>query len=450
MFNKSSYKMDIVNGPLLKNMVLYALPLMATFMLQMLFSAADTIVVGKFAGEIPLAAVGSTSSLIFMFTVLFNGLATGTNVLVAKEIGANNKDGVKKAVHTSLLVGIFGGLIISILSYFLCKPALMLMNTPLSIIDHSTTYMRIYLSGSIFIFEYNFGAAILRAKGDTKRPLYYLLISGLINVILNLVFVVAFNMEVKGVALATVISQVVSCFLVIRSLINDNDMTRINIEDLKFNPYIFLEILKIGIPAAIQGAAFSLTNLVVQSAINSFDSSTIVAGNTAALNIENFIYIGIEGFTIACVTFTSQCIGANRKDRILPIFTISMILNTICAFSIGFIAYTFGDFFLSLYTNDLYVIEIGKLRLYWVGVFLFLNGCLDVFSNSLRGMGHTVIPAAIMMFGIIAVRIFWIYNIFPMFNTLESIYQCFPVSWLVTCLIDTIFYIVVYNKEMNS
>lgn len=448
--SRNSKQMDIVNGPLLKNIIIFALPLMATNLLQMMFNAADSVIVGKFAGEHCLAAVGATSSLIFLFTSLFNGLATGTNVIVARAIGSGDEDKIRKACRTSIMFGMFGGLFLMAAVFFFAKPLLTLMSTPSDIIDLSVLYMRIYFVGAPFILTYNFGAAILRAKGDTRRPLYFLAISGGLNVILNYIFVVFLNMTVSGVALATVISQAVSCFLVMASLSKENDATRVVITSLEFDVETAGELLRIGIPAGLQGMAFSLTNVVVQSSINSFGSSAIVAGNTAANNLENFIYIGMMAFMNATITFTSQCLGAGRKDRILPILFMTLILDMASAVIVATFMYLNGSFFLSFFTDSKEVIEMGMLRLFYVGIFLFLNGALDVLGCSMRGMGYSSIPMFVMFGGIIGVRMLWLLYYFPLHRTLATIYMCFPISWLVTMTIDIIIYIPIYRKVMRS
>ena len=273
MKQSSKHTIDMVNGPLMKNIILFALPLMFTNFLQMLFTAADTIVVGKFAGEISLAAVGATGSVIFGFTAIFNGLSVGTNVIVARLLGAQDEKQVSTTVHTSITMGIFGGIFVAIAGLFLANPLLTLMSTPSDIIHLSTLYVQIYLSGSIFLIVYNFGAAILRSKGDTKRPLYFLMISGIINVVLNFIFVVFFHWDVAGVAYATIISQAISAVLVILTLIKENDCTHLDLKKLAIDFSVAAEIIRIGVPAGLQGFVFSLSNVVVQSNINSFDSS---------------------------------------------------------------------------------------------------------------------------------------------------------------------------------
>lgn len=373
---------DMVHGPLLKNIWVFAVPLMLTNFLQMLFNAADTVIVGRFAGQQALAAVGATGSLCFLLISLFNGLSMGSNVLIARYLGAEDQRNVERAVHTAITMSALCGALLMVLGYFLSRPMLELMSTPADIIDLSELYMRIYFVGTFFSLIYNFGASILRAKGDTKRPLYFLSISGATNVLLNLLFVIVFKMSVAGVAIATAISHAISAVLVCVSLVKENDSTRIHFNKLGIDLSMAWNIIRIGIPAGVQGMVFSLSNVVIQSSINSFGSSAIVAGNSAAGNVESFVYIGMMAFTQACMTFTSQNIGARNYPRVKETMKLTMILTMISAMSISFIMWFFGDFFLGLYTTDAAVIEVGKIRLTYVVLPLVLNAILDIFVAS--------------------------------------------------------------------
>ena len=441
---------DLIRGSLLKNIILFALPLMVMNLLQMMFNAADSIIVGKFAGENYLAAVGVTASLIFLFVSLFQGLATGTNVVVAREIGAGNDEAITRACRTSFVIGLWGGLFLTVAVYLLAPVLLALMDTPTEIIDYSVAYLRIYFMGAVFVLNYNFGSAILRAKGDTRRPLYFLAISGVTNVLLNYVFVVFFSLNVYGVALATVISQALSCVLVLLSLSKEADSTRFAISELSFDGAMALQLVRIGIPAGIQGVAFSFTNVVIQSSLNSFDSANIIAGNTAANNMENFIYIGMMAFNNATITFTSQFMGAKRYERLLPVLFITLFLNMLSSIVVSGIVYYHGSFFLAFFTDSPEVIAYGMVRLFYVGLFLFLNGALDVLSSAMRGMGYSFTPTAIMMAGIIGIRLFWLWTYFPSHPYLEVVYQCFPISWLFTVFIDILVYIYIYRKAVKG
>ena len=444
-----THSIDMINGPLLKNIILFAVPLMFTNFLQILFNAADTIVVGKFAGETALAAVGATGSIVFLITSLFNGLSTGSNVVIARYIGLKKDDLTSKAVHTSIVMALGGGILLTVIGVVFAKTFLLAMSTPDDIVDLSNLYMQIYFCGSLFLLVYDFGAAVLRSKGDTQRPLYYLFAGGILNVVLNLIFVIVFQMSVAGVAIATVVSQAVSAGLVMMTLLREEDATRIDIHQLKLDNTIAWDILKIGFPAGIQGVVFSLSNVVIQSNINSFDSSTIVAANSAAANIENFTYIGTMAFTQATITFTSQNIGAGKKEAVLKIMLVTLALTVSSSFLIGVLVYGFGDTFLGFYTNDAIVRGYGMIRLKYVVLWLFLNGILDVFVCSMRGMGISTLPTVLMIIGICGVRLVWLYFAFPYYHTLESIYICFPISWLFTSVIQFVLWLWVYKKNIK-
>ncbi len=444
--NSKSRTMDMANGPLLKNIFIFAIPLIFTNILQMLFNSADTIIVGKFAGDQALAAVGATGSIVFLITSLFNGLATGTNVIVARYIGTGNKDKIKDSIHTSIALATAGGVVLTFVGLFFSKLFLQMMDTPSDFIDLSATYMRIYFLGVIFLLLYNFGSAILRSRGDTQRPLYFLMLSGALNVVLNFITVKFMNLSVIGAAAATVASEAVSAFLVLRVLVNEKDSTKLDLRHLYFDKESFLEILRIGIPAGLSGAVFALSNVVIQSSINSFDSTDIVAGNSAGANIENFVYIGYMAFNQATITFTSQCMGAGRLDRIKEIMVKTLILVVIGAVVMGVAVYLSGPLVLTLYTDKPAVIDVGMIRIKYVAALLVFNGILDVFVNSLRGMGSSSLPTILMIIGICGVRLLWIYTMFPLHRTLETIYLCFPLSWIVTSIVEFILWIIVYRK----
>lgn len=441
---------DMVNGPLMKNLFAFAVPLMFTNFLQILFNAADTIVVGKFAGEHALAAVGATGSIVFLLTALFNGLSTGSNVVIAKLLGSKDDERISKAVHTSLAIAMLGGAFLAIIGIFFAKILLEAMSTPSDIIDLSDLYMKIYFAGAFFLLIYNFGAAVLRSKGDTKRPLYFLMFSGVLNVGLNLFFVIVLKMSVAGVALATVISEAVSAGLVVHTLLHEEDATRLEWKKLKPDWHISLEIMKVGIPAGIQGMVFSISNVVIQSSINSFGSSTIVAGNSAGGNIEGFVYIGMMSFTQATITFTSQNYGAKNYGAIKKILNSTLLLTTLSGFLVGFIVWFFGDFFLSLYTNDPQVMAVGMIRLTYVALLLGLNGILDVYVCSMRGMGYSTLPTIIMLLGICGVRLIWIWTVFPIHPTLEVIYMCFPISWIATSIVQAILWHYTHHRLIKE
>ena len=442
---KQSQKIDMINGPLLKNIIRFSIPLMVSSCLQMLFNSADTIIVGKFSGQEALAAVGATGSLIFFMIAIFNGLSIGSNVVIAHMIGRKEKDGIHDAVHTSYFLALSGGLFLTILGFLLAKPLLSLVGTPDNIIDLSVRYMRIYFLGSVFMLVYNFGGSILRSEGDTKRPTYYLAISGVLNVFLNILFVVGLEMSVAGVAIATVISQAIAAILVTRYLMKDTSSKHLNLKDIKFHKDIAKEMISIGVPAGLQGMLFSISNIVIQSSVNSF-GSVVVAGNSAAVNIEGYVYIGMDAFIQAAITFTSQNVGARNKKNIRKILLTTMWLTILSGFLVGFLGWFNGDKLLSLFTNDQAVIDAGKYRLQWVCLFLFINGWLDVFVGSMRGMGHSNLPTIVTLTLICGLRLAYLWGYFPHHHTLANLYLCFPISWIVTLIAQAILWLYYYKK----
>ena len=441
---------DMVNGPLLKNICIFSVPLMLTNLVQMMFNAADAVVMGRFAGQQALAAVGATSSLCFLLISLFNGLSVGSNVVIARYLGANDLGKVEKSVHTSIATALLSGVFLMIVGFFASRPLLQMMSTPTDIIDLSELYMRIYFVGTFFTLIYNFGAAIFRSVGDTKRPLYFLLISGVIKVVLSLLFVIVFQWGVAGVALSTAIGQAIAAAMVCLTLIKEKGPHHLDFKKLSIDVPMALDIIKIGVPAGIQGMVFALSNVVIQSSINSFNSSVIVAGNSAANNIENFVYIGMSAFTQACITFTSQNIGAHKLQRVGTICNQSMILTILSAASIGFLAWFFGEFFLGLYTPDAAVVEAGMVRLLWVTMPLWLNGVLDVFVASMRGFGYSTGPTILTIVGICGVRLTWIWTVFQLHRSLDVIYMCFPLSWIITSIVLGLYWFKCYRKLMKT
>ena len=437
---------DIVNGPLLSSMLKFAFPLMLTNFLSNLFSAVDTIVVGQHAGSEALAAVGATGSLIFMVSSLFNGLSMGASVVVGQMIGRGNESRAKETVETAFIMAASSGLFLSMVGLFLSKSLLRMVSTPANILDQSALYMRIYLGGAIFMLIDNFGAARLRAKGDTLRPLYYIIASGLTNVVLNLIFVTRLHLGTAGVAFATLISQAVSAILVTYSLITTKDITQLDLKHMRFNGRTALEILRIGVPSGIQSMMFSISNVVMQSSINSFSSSDIIAGNTAGSNLENFCYIAMMAFTQACISFTSQNYGARKYEKLKKVMYVSLVLVIIGALTVAGIIWVFHKPLLSLYTNDPEVVRIGTLRVLYVILPLFLNGILDVFAGSLRGMGKSSLPMIIMVVGICGVRLAWLWGFFPTHRALEVIYLSYPLSWFITSVLEFILWNYVYHK----
>ncbi len=447
---KKSYHLDMTQGNLLKNIFLFSVPLMLMNCLQMIFNAADTIVVGKYSGETALAAVGATSSVIFLLLSLFNGLAVGTNIVVSKYIGAQDDKNTSMATHTSICISIIVGIVLMIIGVLLAKPLLILMDTPDNLLYFSCLYMRIYFGGIIFTLVYDFATAILRSAGDTKRPLYYLAIAGALNVVLNLLFVIVFHMGVAGVALATVISQAISAGLTLYTLVHEDNATRLYFKQIKMDKEISLEILKIGVPASVQSLVFSFSNVVIQSSLNSFQDSYLIAGNSAALNLENFVYIGIDSFNKATATFTAANVGSNNIKQIKKILWMTMLLDVFSGLLISGIIYLNGHFFLSMYTNSSDVISLGMYRLTFVTLLLPIQGIGDSFIASSRGMGYSTVPTLVMLIGICGVRLIWLWTIFASIHSLQTLYLCFPISWLTTGIVEGLIWIKCYKQFMET
>ncbi|MBP5279181.1 MAG: MATE family efflux transporter, partial [Erysipelotrichaceae bacterium] len=376
-------ELDIVNGPLLRNMMMFVWPIMLANILQITFNFADTIVVGKFASEKALAAVGTTAPITIFFTWGLQGLSMGANVYISRMIGSRKTDRIKNAVFCALLIGFTAGTIISFVGIVFADMFLKLLETPTDIIGYSSIYLRIYFSCCIAIGTFDFSTAVLRANGDTRRPTLYLAVSGVLNVILNLLFVLVLGMNVEGVAIATVISQFFACFMALSRLIRNRDLI---IDKTLFDKDITVTMLKYGIPSAIQNQMFSFSNMIIQSSINSFGSD-FVAANTAANTIEEYVYVFVDAFPQASLTFTSQLYGAGRIRKIRDMIIQALLLCFIGAFTIGMIIYLNGTFFLGLMSNDEVIINLGMYRLRYVTIFLFMNGLLDVVVNSIRGFG---------------------------------------------------------------
>lgn len=446
---KNKYEIDMCNGPLLGKILVFAIPLMLSGILQLLFNAADIVVVGRFAGNEALAAVGSTSSLINLLVNVFMGLSVGANVLVARFYGAGQNRELKEMVHTAIMTALVSGLILVVLGCTLAGPALRLMGTPDDVIDKSILYMRIYFVGMPVMMAYNFGGAVLRAVGDTKRPLYYLLIAGVANVILNLVFVIIFHMSVAGVALATVISQAISAVLVLRCLIVTDAAYQLDLRGLKIYPDKLMKMIQIGIPAGLQGALFSISNVLIQSSVNSF-GSIAMAGNTAASNIEGFVYTSMNSFHQTAISFTGQNYGAMKYKRIGKILLICQLLVIGVGLVMGNAAYLFSDKLLLLYSADEEVIQYGILRMGIICSTYCLCGMMDVMVGSLRGMGYSVMPMLVSLTGACGLRILWIATIFQRIHSLECLYWSYPISWALTFAAHLVCFAIVYRKLLKS
>lgn len=442
---KKSYEMDMCNGPLWGKILLFSIPLMLSGILQLLFNAADIIVVGRYAGSEALAAVGSTSSLINLLTNVFIGLSVGSNVLIARSFGAKQEDEVSETVHTSILLSLISGTILCLMGILLAKPLLTLMGTPNDVLSQAALYMKIYFAGMPVIMLYNFGSSILRAIGDTKRPLYFLAIAGIVNVILNLCFVIIFKMSVEGVALATVISQCISAFLIIRCLMHQENSCRLQFSKLHLHRDKVFKIIQIGLPAGMQGAIFSISNVLIQSSVNSF-GSIAMAGNTASANIEGFIYTSMNAFHQTALSFTGQNLGAKKYKRIGKVLIICLILVSITGLSMGLTTVYFGQTLLGIYSSDPQVIQYGLARMQIICLTYFTCGLMDVIVGSLRGLGYSIMPMIVSLLGACGLRILWIFTIFVWHRSLFTLYISYPISWVITFSAHILCYFIVRHK----
>lgn len=439
------YEIDMVTGPLLGKILIFAIPLVLSGILQLLFNAADIVVVGQFVGNQALAAVGSTGALINLLINLFMGLSIGTNVLVARSYGAGKKDELDEVVHTSILTALLSGTFLVIVGLLLARPALEIMGTPEDVIDEAAVYMRIYFIGMPSTMAYNFGSAVLRAVGDTKRPLYFLTVSGVVNVILNLIFVIVFRMSVSGVALATIISQTLSAFLVLRCLMLTDSDYKLVLSRLRIVPDKFFKMLSIGLPAGLQGTLFSLSNVLIQSSVNSF-GSVAMAGNTAASNVEGFVYTSMNSIYQTSISFTGQNHGAMKVKRIGKILLMCQTIVILIGLVMGNAMYFFGSDILKLYSSDPQVIEYGLRRMSIIATTYFLCGMMDVIVGSLRGMGYSIMPMLVSLAGACGFRILWIYTVFQECHTLQCLYISYPISWALTFSVHFVCFLVVYGR----
>jgi len=419
---------DMCNGPLFSNILIFALPIMAMNILQLMFNAADMVVVGRFSGSEALAAVGATGALINLIINLFMGLSVGTSVVVAQGYGAHEQDDVSRAVHTSIAISIIGGIFVMVIGIVFCEPLLVMMGTPKDILHLSILYMKIYFIGMPASMVYNFGAAILRAVGDSRRPMYYLTIAGVVNVIFNLFFVIVFGMSVDGVAWATVISQYLSMVLIIICLYRSHGPIGFIPKELKIDMDKLKSIVKIGLPAGLQGMLFSISNVLIQSAVNSF-GSTMVAASSASGNIEAFIGTTMNAYYNAAITFTGQNMGAKKYDRIDTIAKVCTVLIFATWIIVGGAIWLFGRPLLSIYTSDPEVIELGMLRTKIMMAAYFTCGIMNVFPGLTRAMGYSVLPMICTLIGACLLRIFWLVTFFAWYPTVIMLFICYPITW---------------------
>ncbi len=449
----SKYEMDMTNGNFFRKIVVFCLPLMLTGILQLLYNAADLIVVGKFGDEPnAIGAVGSTSALINLIVNLFMGLSVGANVLAARTFASGDKEKLSKTVHTSITISLICGTLLGIIGFIFARTFLNLMNNPL---DLAVTYLKIYFIGMPFNMVYNFAASILRGVGDTKRPLYFLSIAGIINVILNIIFVALFKMDVDGVAIATVISQFISCAMIMICLIKTKNAYQFSFKKMRIHKKELLEITKIGLPAGIQGSIFSISNVIIQSSVNLF-GDTAINGNAAAQSLEGFVYIAMNSVYHAALAFVGQNVGVGKYQNVKKIMLLCLLFVTMVGVVMGGSVFIFGKQLTKIYTTIPEEIEISYIRLHYLCLPYFLCGIMDVMVGVLRGLGYSILPMIVSIIGVCGFRILWIYTIFYRIAdfknalTLNYLYVSYPISWIATFFVHLLTYMIVYKKIINK
>lgn len=439
------YEMDLCTGSLWKKIFLFSVPLMFTNILQVVFNMSDLAVVGNFVGPIALGAVGSTSILVTLFTGVLIGLAGSINAVTALFIGSGNKTELKQTVHTAALISLAAGVLITILGIAFSRPVLTLMHTKDELINDAVLYLRIYLLGMPALGLYNFGNAVLSASGDTKRPLYYLSFAGVLNVLLNLFFVIVCKMGVAGVAVASILSQYLSAVLILRVLFKSSAAFGLQLSELRITPDKASRILKIGIPSAFQYALFAIANLFVQTGVNSFDH-VMVEGNSAAANADPLVYDMMAAFYTACSSFIAQNYGAKKSDRILKSYLICLLYSFVVGLVLGVGLYLLRYPFLSLFTSDTTVVDAGIKRLSIMALSYSVSAFMDCTIAASRGLGKSIVPTIVVIMGSCVFRILWIYTIFAHFRTIQSLYLLYVFSWTITAIAEIIYFVIVYRK----
>ena len=441
----NKYEIDMCNGTIMDKLISFALPLMISGMLQLMFNAVDIIVVGRFTGSQALAAVGSTTALICTFTNLFIGVSLGANVLAARFYASGKTKEMSETVHTAILLALISGIAMSIIGILCARESLVLIATPDDIIGQAALYLRIYFSGMPFFMLYNYGAAILRAVGDTKRPLMYLIAAGTANAVLDLILVIIFKMGVAGVAIGTITSQFISCVLVIRCLCKTDAIYKLYISKLRIKKYYLIQILKVGLPAGIQSTVINFSNVLLQSSVNSF-GEIAMAGYTAANNILGFLYVSVNSVTNACMSFTSQNYGVRKFKRMDKVLANCAILSIIVSVVIGGGSYLLGHQILGIYTKQEDVIQCGMEILSISTIPYFLCGLMDMIPGSMRGVGYSAVPMILSIIGTVGTRLVWIYGVFPEHRSLYVLFMSYPVSWGLTIVMQAICLVFVRRK----
>lgn len=443
---------DMLQAPLISGILFYTIPIILTSVLQLLFNAADLVIVGRFCGSISVAAVGATGAITNLIVNLFMGLSIGAGVTVAHAIGSREEEATHRTVHTALPVALVSGIVISVIGVFLAPTFLTLMGTPENVLPLSSVYMRIYFSGMVFTMVYNFCASILRAAGDTKSPLIFLTIAGVINVALNVVFVTALHMNVAGVALATIISQAFSAVMVVIALMRRSDACKLELKKLRFYRPQLVKMVRIGLPAGIQSSLFSISNVLIQSSINSF-GDVLMSGNAAANNLEGFLYVTLNAFHQTAVNYIGQNAGARQYRRVLKIITLCLIYVIVFGVVGGGLLCAFGPQLLGIYiTDSVEALAYGELRLMYLAIPYFLCGMMDISTAALRGMGESVIPMIISILGVCGIRVGWVCTIFQIeaFHTPQSLYLSYPISWVIVFVCQMIAFRKVFRKQAGS
>ena len=433
------------NGTIMDKLISFSIPLMLSGILQLMFNAVDIVVVGRFSGSQALAAVGSTTALINVFTNLFIGISLGANVLAARYYAAGKTKEMSETVHTAIALALVSGVAMAVIGVVFARGALEIMGTPDDVIAKSTLYMQIYFCGMPFFMMYNYGAAILRAVGDTKRPLIFLIVSGVINAVLNLFLVIVFHLDVAGVGIATVISQLVSCILVLRCLHHTESSYQLHLAKLRIRSVYLKQIFEVGVPAGIQSTVINISNAMLQSSVNSF-GSIAMAGYTASNKIFGFLYVSVNSFTQACMSFTSQNYGVKKLKRMDRVLIDCMILSVVVTLILGSSVYVFGPELLHIYSDQADVIQYGMEIFSYTTVTYFLCGLMDLFPGALRGMGYSTVPMILSIIGTVGVRIIWIYGLFPSHRSLTFLFLSYPVSWIATIIMQVICFWFVRKK----
>lgn len=446
---KSRYSLDMTCGPFLKKIMIFSVPLILTGILQLAYNTADVIVVGRFVSKEALAAVGSTGSLVNLFLNVFLGLSMGSGVMVARHIGAKDDTRVSESVHTSMLLSIFCGFLIGIIGFFFSGEMLKLMKVPDDVIDLATLYLKVYFMGSPGLLAYNFGASIVRSTGDTKRPLFILGVSGLVNVILNVVLIVVFKFGVEGVAIATIVSQYLSAIMIVVYLFKINNSCRLDIRNLHIDKAELVQILKLGLPAGIQSSLFSVSNVIIQSSVNSFGSAAM-AGIAAGSNYDSYIYTGTNAVAQTAMTFTSQNIGAKKIENIGKVYRYCILFSLTIGVVLGIIGTVFSNEIVRFFSDDASVIQIGAERMRLVLPFFFFCSLMDVAASQIRGMGKSFEPMIVSLIGACGIRVFWVFFILPLDKTLVNLYWSYPVSWMITFFAQFIMYFFLKQKMIKN